>query len=149
MSMPTSDQRSFALACAVAAFAVAIPAAAQERAWTGRYRCAALDGTRIGAIDQEMSATVNGSSFRFERQLGSVPGARATAGVETGSGTIGPDGRVEAKSAVVTTGWRYEGRFTGTATATEIRLTGVQHWQMSGGAQGGDRRCGITLAQTP
>lgn len=144
MSTRTSELRALGLGGVALVLAVGSPALGQSREWTGTYRCAGIEGTRIGPIDQPIRATVEGSTLRFERQFQGQ--GRDGSQLEQGRGTIAPDGKAEANSTVITSSYRYEARFTGTATPTQIRLTGVQKWVVTAGMTGGDRRCSITLA---
>lgn len=122
---------------------VLLAAPALADTYQGELRCAAVAGGP-GALRVPMSATVNGSSVRYDRQVMNENGGNSGR-AETGGGTLAGDHVTMTGTSIFTTA-QEEARYEGTLRDGRMELTGQQSWTMLRQGTKFTRPCRASLA---
>lgn len=134
--------RSLPVMLAVAAFAAAArPAIAQQVVYQGPLDCEAAPSANISASNARATLTRNGDQVTFERPIYNQQN-RQVVGRESGSATLN-GGRFVIQTEGNFGGNTMRGRYEGTVTDREVRLTGTRQWTLRSGI--GNQPCTATF----
>ncbi len=126
----------------VIAFALAAtPAAAQNVVYQGALNCEAAPSANIQASNARATVTRTGNQVLFERPIYNQQ-TRQMIGRESGAGTL-DGGRFTIQTEGNFGGNTMRGRYEGTLSDAEVKLTGTRQWTLRGGV--GNQPCSATF----
>jgi hypothetical protein len=128
------------LAAAVLA-AVAFPVNAQTVVYQGPLNCEAAPSANIQASNARATVTREGNQVTFERPLYNQQ-TRTVVGRESGTATLN-GGRFVIQTEGNFGGSTMRGRYEGTLTDSEVKLTGTRQWTLRSGI--GNQACTATF----
>jgi hypothetical protein len=126
---------------AVAAVVAVAPARAQSVVYQGALNCEAAPSANIQASNARATVTRTGTQVLFERPIYNQQ-TRQVIGRESGAGTL-DGGRFSIQTEGNFGGSTMRGRYDGTLTDREVKLTGVRQWTLRSGV--GNQPCSATL----
>lgn len=129
------------LAIAAASLLAAFPASAQSVVYQGALNCEAAPSANIQASNARATVTRTGNQVLFERPVFNQE-TRQVIGRESGTGTINA-GRFTIQTEGNVGGATMRGRYEGTVTDAEVRLTGTREWTLRRGV--GNQACSGTF----
>lgn len=128
-------------AIVAASLVVAVPARAQSVVYQGALNCEAAPSANIQASNARATVTRTGNQVLFERPIFNQE-TRQVIGRESGIGTIN-GGRFTIQTEGNVGGNTMRGRYEGTVTDAEVKLTGTREWTLRRGV--GNQSCSGTF----
>lgn len=126
---------------AIALMFAAMPAAAQNVVYQGALNCEASPSANIQASNARATVTRAGNQVTFERPIYNQQ-TRQVIGRESGTGTL-DGGRFVIQTEGNFGGNTMRGRYEGTLTDAEVKLTGTRQWTLRSGV--GNQPCSATF----
>lgn len=137
------------VATSVLALALVAPAVAQsfDGVWEGDLHCETIPQVTSGPLRGKFTLTVEGTTARYERHILNPDSNVPSGNVESGGGTVAPDGAVRLEGRASGRRWSLTANYSGRLEERRARLTGTQDWWFEGRGGTFARKCTLALAR--
>lgn len=129
------------LLVSLAIIGAAAPAQAQTVVYQGPLNCEESPSANVRASNARATITRNGNQVLFERPIYNQD-TRTVIGRESGTGTLN-GGRFTIQTEGNAGSTTMRGRYEGTLTDAEVKLTGSRQWTLRSGV--GNQACSATF----